>query len=288
MGPKTDTTENLTAFHELLSDESVADGGPLSHPEKEIFSRYYRSLRKGPGRQRFCRHYYVEKMRPVVSLIQQHGNPVRILDAGCGLGTECLLFAALGCEVYGVDLREDRVNIALKRRKYYEDLVQRELNIQFMLENVSDILDQNRFDFIWSKDAISHIHPVEPFLTKARDALQENGKLVISDDNRLNPVVRLKYRNPSVGTMTGVQYAHEKMFSPRELTKLIVDAGLHVDGIETTGFLIPPMAASRVCFNQFVNLEIGIKRMPLLGAFGVYYTVVCGKQPTGRMMRRKA
>jgi 2-polyprenyl-3-methyl-5-hydroxy-6-metoxy-1,4-benzoquinol methylase len=70
-------------------------------------------------------HYFAQRIKNVVKLLlcsAMHARRMRILDCGCGFGTESLIFALLGGKVLGVDLNVERLDIAKKRINYYKKL----------------------------------------------------------------------------------------------------------------------------------------------------------------------
>src|SRR5262249_59811935 len=107
----------------------------------------------------------------VARLIAQHATTPRILDAGCGFGTFAMMFAAVGAEVVGADLRPDRLDAANKRLEYYRETTGATLPIRY--ERV-DLTQPSRemFDMVWVYNALSHIEPVEPFIHQVRAQLK--------------------------------------------------------------------------------------------------------------------
>ena len=59
------------------------------------------------------------------------GRAVRVLDAGSGFGTYSMLYAAVGAEVTGVDLRPDRLSAAERRLDFYHGNTGRELAVRY-------------------------------------------------------------------------------------------------------------------------------------------------------------
>jgi 2-polyprenyl-6-hydroxyphenyl methylase/3-demethylubiquinone-9 3-methyltransferase len=103
--------------------------------------------------------------------MRRQGRVPRVLDAGCGLGTECILFALAGASVTGIDLRPERLRLAPKRARFYEQELGVKLDVRFLLSNIFDLPERNHYDLIWVHNAISHIHPVDTFLRFCREIL---------------------------------------------------------------------------------------------------------------------
>ena len=55
-------------------------------------------------------------------------------------GSEVILCGLLGADVTGIDIKEERLNVAKKRIKYYENEMNTKINVKFSLENISNPL----------------------------------------------------------------------------------------------------------------------------------------------------
>ncbi len=51
-----------------------------------------------------------------------------VLDIGCGLGMQSIIFAARGARVVGIDLNPHCIRLCNKRKRYYEELLQIDLD----------------------------------------------------------------------------------------------------------------------------------------------------------------
>jgi len=206
----------------------------LSSAELESFSNYYRALPSATEPEFARRHLaglwsseagwaYRWLMWRAGAGCGLAGDP-RVLDAGCGFGTFSMLFAALGSEVTGIDLREDRLRVAEARLVAHRLHAARRLAIDYRCENVLDGAS-GPFDLIWLYNAISHIDPPERFLESARHRLAPGGVLVIGDINGANPshrrrlnTLRSEVHQRFVTRQGAVHpYAAERTFSPNDL-----------------------------------------------------------------------
>lgn len=199
----------------------------------------------------------------IMAFIAQN-TEVHILDAGCGVGSESLLFAYLGARVTGVDIMEERLSLARSRVPFFQSEAAKDVNVEFILGDLFSIMGTQQFDAIWIREAISHIHPLEKFLDCAHQSLRAEGKIFVSDSNWANPMVKLEtyrnYRNRLkwyhlltrwreaglfyvedgyYDPITGrhVAMAQERMFSPRGFRSLLESRGFRVVGQRTIGFL---------------------------------------------------
>lgn len=172
------------------------------------------------------------------------GRPARVLDAGCGYGTECLLYAFAGAEVTGNDLREPRVQTATRRGAFWQKELGRPLAVQFRAANIFDQPERSHFDLIWVHNAITHIHPVDGFLRLCHELLAPGGEVVIIDVNKSSLRRRLapsdhdhaaegKYTS-RIDPATGkeVVYAVERDLGLAEQCRLVREAGLEVSSRE--------------------------------------------------------
>jgi len=63
--------------------------------------QYYFNLLKKRDYANYIKYLYIDRVIPLVKNIRKD---IKILDAGCGLGTESLLCGILGANVTGIDI----------------------------------------------------------------------------------------------------------------------------------------------------------------------------------------
>jgi 2-polyprenyl-3-methyl-5-hydroxy-6-metoxy-1,4-benzoquinol methylase len=105
-----------------------------------------------------ARKYFVEYHIPAFAEFQRwHGK--RVLDIGCGIGTDTINFARAGAQVTAVDLSDKSIDLARKRAAVFGS----EDEIQFRLGNVeqlSSFVPVEPYDLIYSFGVIHHTpHP---------------------------------------------------------------------------------------------------------------------------------
>jgi SAM-dependent methyltransferase len=258
----------------------------------------------GPSSRMISRLRFEERMGALFELIDasaNEGTSARVLDAGCGHGSESLLFALAGADVTGVDLVEERVRLARARAAWWSEKVGRDLRVSFANRNIFQLLDEQTFDCVWLQEAIQHIHPAEKFLKTAFNALRPGGVVVVSDSNKWNPLtivemipfywrnggqltwfVHTKYKDPDTGQP--VEMASERLFSRRGLSRMLADAGFEVTHVEVNG-QIPlrkfALAADRLSeprslglMKPLVTLDRWYKHLPVLNDLGGTLTAV--------------
>lgn len=209
------------------------------------FSTYYGDLgNKGKELRNHWSHRHAQRVQHLVGVVS---DDVKILDAGCGFGSESILCGILGAEVTGVDLIEPWLNTAKKRLKFYEGVLGKSISTEFHAQSVFDT--QGSFDVIWSLESISHIDPPERFISFAHDHLNKGGRLIISDPNKLNPLIYWNARrdakkagslhsqveNPKTGEM--VPFAWERVFSVASIKKLLLSNGFVIESFNHSGLL---------------------------------------------------
>ncbi|MBN2171678.1 MAG: class I SAM-dependent methyltransferase [Candidatus Krumholzibacteriota bacterium] len=203
----------------------------------------------------------------------------RVLDCGCGSGSEDLLFALLGAEVVGIDLKQQRLHLAAARRDRWSREVGRELRIDFRHENLFDLSFDGEFDYVWVKEAISHIHPLPEFYAWAHRALRPGGELVVTDPNAERPRTRAQVEalreGPLIKTFphphTGepIPYADERILTIPELTAGMREAGFRIG--EAVGF-VPGQSSTPLWLWRFLVQPLN-HCLPLARRFGNEFCV---------------
>ncbi|MBT5880592.1 MAG: class I SAM-dependent methyltransferase [Rhodospirillaceae bacterium] len=168
------------------------------------FNSYYGAFRRNFSDR--MRSYYAEQIREIEALVRASPN-MRVLEVGCGLGTESLWLALKGAQVTALDVREDRIAGAQARLSVLQDQVDRPLHVEFSMQSILDLAEAQPFDAVWMEQAFHHLEPRSDVVAKIARLLKPGGHLVISEANALNPLIQaeLLVRRgwPRVETMTG-------------------------------------------------------------------------------------
>jgi 2-polyprenyl-3-methyl-5-hydroxy-6-metoxy-1,4-benzoquinol methylase len=287
--------EAVQVFCELLRDElnyQSAHGLDI-----QALRRYYQNLFLTDGTPSPLGVYgYASRLAPALQSLGEAEPTVRLLDAGCGYGTESLLFALLGAKVTGVELVSERTELARLRRDFYQKRVSASLSAQFINADIIRYLKRaGPFDVIWIMEAISHIHPLEAFLPLAYQRLSPGGLLITSDPNALNPItlyrayrirgaprytLRIKARDPDSGAP--VYEAVERIFSVLDYTRMLSKTGFEVRQVSMSGFLgasfVPlSLRKSKPVFTMLTSVQKILQTLPALRLMGTVYTVVAQK-----------
>jgi len=234
---RSDAAQNLIEEHVRYLWRELDGDVQLSDAAARELRTYYPWVVPGSGhRGAVVRETMVSRLQYALEWLMRRGPGARVLDAGCGLGTESLLFGQIGAEVVGVDLYEKYVTAAQERLEQFEAHIGKRLNVRLSAMNLFDISPDDPFDLIYCREAISHIEPVSDFLDFSYSRLAPRGQLVVSDANGTclaNQLDRLRIRgrrclqtevDPASGSE--VQVAHERILSIPRLKRELRGAGL--------------------------------------------------------------
>ena len=202
-------------------------GGYLDGAEQETFERYYASYIRHFGP--YIQFHYGSQTRELLQTLAPCDKSTKVLEIGCGCGTESLWLALQGYTVKGVDLLDDLLQVARKRKSLLTQLVDRELRCKFVHRSLLD-LENEQHDVIWMEQAFHHLEPRSEVLTKISALLRPGGKLVISDTNGWNPAIQLKlFRGRGFKTvidMHGAPWGNERILSANALSRLLSRHGI--------------------------------------------------------------
>src|SRR3989338_2647216 len=98
----------------------------------------------------------------------------KVLEIGCGGGTDILQFAKNGAIVTGIDLTQTAIQITKKRFDAYN---LKGTFIQADAENLP--FEDNNFDFVYSLGVLHHTPDTERAIREAYRVLKPNGKILI-------------------------------------------------------------------------------------------------------------
>jgi phosphoethanolamine N-methyltransferase len=103
---------------------------------------------------------------------------VRVLDVGSGIGGAAFHLArAFGARVTGIDLAEEMVAIAVERANELSLADE----VRFILGDVLETPFADKFDIVWSRDALMHIPDKPRLFSRLYSLLDDGGRIVITD-----------------------------------------------------------------------------------------------------------
>lgn len=104
-----------------------------------------------------ARKYFVEPHIPLFAEFEQWRGK-KVLEIGCGLGTDTISFARAGAQVTAVDLSTESLALAKKRAEVFG--LDNITFLQANAEHLSDYVPVERYDLVYSFGVIHHTpHP---------------------------------------------------------------------------------------------------------------------------------
>jgi SAM-dependent methyltransferase len=171
-------------FYKTLQEELI-NGNPFLQPEEQTLLSKHRPLIVDPG------HYspelvavnYVNRRSAAAEAIQGSRESI-VFDAGCGYGSDSLFFASLGARVLSVDFSPENIDIAKKRKDYYEQKLDMKLSVKFLVADLNDYVPEiTNLSLTWISSVLAVIEDQDNFLRRIYEATKPEGQIVITDFN---------------------------------------------------------------------------------------------------------
>ena len=140
----------------------------LRHSAKQIGSREYFDEVE-------ARKYFVEPHIPAFAEFPRWRGK-RVLEVGCGIGTDTINFARHGALVTAVDLSEKSLAIAQERARIF-GLTDRITFHQANAEQLSSVVPVEQYDLVYSFGVVHHSPHPDRVLAEVRRYLEPGGKL---------------------------------------------------------------------------------------------------------------
>lgn len=225
--PATDDQDRLSfsSASELL--RYSLSSAKLPHTEAKKFSGYYRSW--GEFNSPRMRYWYDFQVQQIERLIEKKDG-MRVLDAGCGSGTESLWFSYKGADVTAIDIDDRFLDVARARLKDLQSQTSRTLNCRFERKPITHMT--GAFDIIWLEHSFHHMEPRDQVVETLSALLAPGGHLVFCETNAWNPLLqwqffRLRGRETIIEHQ-GEIWGHERVLTPGKLSKHLKKVGLEV------------------------------------------------------------
>jgi len=243
----------------------------LTGADASAFNTYYGSYRRSFSPR--ARAHYALQMTEIEGRVM--ANPgARVLEVGCGMGTESLWLGLQGADITGVDVRPDRLAVAVARHGVLEEQVSRKVPCRFSGISLLDFPDDEKFDFIWMEQTFHHLEPRAQAAAKIAGLLKPGGEVVISEANAWNPFLQaqlfLRRGLPKVVTMiaddgTSIAYGDERVTTAGGLRRTLARVG--IAQVSVRHFRAFP---NRAVFQPFAGVERALAAahiVPLLTHF---------------------
>lgn len=114
----------------------------------------------------------------------------KILDFGCGSGAFTYKISNLtNGDVFGVDISDEFIKSSIN---FFKD--KKKSNLYFEINNSQKLNFKNEtFDTILMVDVIHHLENVEQIFKELNRVLKKNGKIIVYEPNKLNPLIFLMH-----------------------------------------------------------------------------------------------
>jgi len=128
-----------------------------------------------------ARKYFVEPHIPAFAQFDRWKGK-RVLEIGCGIGTDTINFARAGAQIVACDLSAESIKIASKRAEVF-DLVEHITFVNTNAELMEGVPD-GPFDLVYSFGVIHHTPNPSMVLTSARRRMSDGSALKVMVYNR--------------------------------------------------------------------------------------------------------
>ena len=226
------STEDLNQWYANLIQETKRANYPPKYLSLLRDKRnYYGKFFSEDTREFFVNHFGRNLTQAINYFFGNCNSPIRFLEIGSGCGNQLLLMAFLGAEIVGCDIREDVCDLVEKRKGFYEEISEYELDISVILDDVfrvdwDEFLQFDAVNFLFSFNDVAGSHGSHRLLELVSRVIRPGGRLVIQDTNPSNYYNRIfRRRNALV---------------PRQVAETLKKYGFRIHSL-TGGYVLPPM-----------------------------------------------
>ncbi len=177
-----DIFNSLLEIYHLIREEVIKSDKIYGKKDAHVIKKW---LKKSFKDKAYFDYVAYQKISKIIPLAKKIKKGTKILDVGCGFGSDAIICGILCANVLGIDINKEYITVAEKRLNYYNNNLDIKINVKFELKNV--FKQFGTYDLIWASQAISHITPQEKFVEHSYNNLKLRGNLIISDENKLNP-----------------------------------------------------------------------------------------------------
>jgi len=120
-----------------------------------------------------ARKYFIEPHIPGFAEFERWRGK-KVLEIGCGIGTDTMNFARAGASVTAVDLSAESLKLAKKRAEVF-GLSDRIMFFEANAERLSDFIEPERYDLVYSFGVIHHSPEPEKIISQIRSNFVSQG-----------------------------------------------------------------------------------------------------------------
>jgi 2-polyprenyl-3-methyl-5-hydroxy-6-metoxy-1,4-benzoquinol methylase len=206
---------------------------PVLPPEHQaVLDHYYRSYKTHFGP--YLRHWYARQTAELSALTAAHPG-LRVLEVGCGCGTEALWTALHGASVTGIDISEDLLEVARQRKTWLETQRNENLDCTLLSRSILNPAGLGPFDVIYMEQAFHHLEPRAEVIAITARLLAPGGRIILSESNAWNPLVQAALLR-SRGTRTIIthldqQWGNERITTPAAVLRGYAKYGLKQESL---------------------------------------------------------
>ena len=184
---------NFSKIFQVLCEEYQAIG--FEKEEKTEYIRKFSGFSGSNTDELFQKHIF--NWLKFLNIDESDKNFGNILDLGCGWGKDLIILSMLNFEnVVGLDIRDDRLNMAKKRYNFHSEKGNLNSKVTILHENFLnyDQVHKEKYHKIYCYDVLTHIHPISEALDCIYKSLKPNGIFVSGDLNINNPISYYKFK----------------------------------------------------------------------------------------------
>jgi ubiquinone/menaquinone biosynthesis C-methylase UbiE len=172
---------------------------------------------------------------PMLKMLQEEGEGLRVLDAGCGDGSKSELIIRLGNEVWGIDKNSEALSEAEKRGvKVLQGDLEKDLPFR-----------SGFFDGVWCSSVLEHVFHTCRFLKECHRVLKPKGFLIVNANNIASLSNRLRLFFGFYPKWVAPSENYPRFASHvRVFTKPVFQ-----EALTSAGFKVEKITADLVCFN---------------------------------------
>lgn len=192
----------------------------IRHSKREIGTReYFDDVEQ--------RKYFVEPHIPGFAEFDKWRGK-KVLEVGCGLGTDAVNFARAGADYTGIELSSASLELARKRFEVFA--LPGKLEV-VNAEELSSHLPPAAFDLVYSFGVIHHTPRPDQVFREIRKVIKPDGELRVmlyAKDSWKDAMIRAGLDQPEAQTGCPIAFT----YSHKEVEDLLANAGFKVTEIE--------------------------------------------------------